>query len=49
MSLDAKDLVRFVNGVLDRIRSDGTWMSLYGHWLARFAPVGGPPPAVYSD
>ncbi|TCO52968.1 glutamate ABC transporter substrate-binding protein [Actinocrispum wychmicini] len=37
----APDLVRFVNGVLQRIRADGTWTSAYTHWLT---PILGPPP-----
>jgi polar amino acid transport system substrate-binding protein len=47
MSRSAPDLVRFVNGVLDRIRADGTWASIYTHWLG--APALTPPAARYSD
>jgi polar amino acid transport system substrate-binding protein len=46
----ATDLVRFVNGVLERMRADGTWVRLYNRWLA--GALGGsvaPPPAVYRD
>ncbi|GAB3222524.1 glutamate ABC transporter substrate-binding protein [Glycomyces halotolerans] len=28
------DLARFVNGVLENMRSDGTWQSVYDKWLA---------------
>jgi polar amino acid transport system substrate-binding protein len=40
------DLVRFVNGVLARMRSDGTWLRLYRKWLP-----GTPrrPPVHYVD
>jgi polar amino acid transport system substrate-binding protein len=41
------DFVRFVNGVLDRMRADGSWGRLYTHWLGGTAPA--PPPAKYSD
>jgi polar amino acid transport system substrate-binding protein len=43
------DLVRFVNGVLAQMRSDGTWERLYDKWLLNFAPSPGPPPARYED
>ncbi|ABG95617.1 probable ABC glutamine transporter, substrate binding component [Rhodococcus jostii RHA1] len=44
------DLVRFVNGTLERIRADGTWMRLYDRWLAApLGPIAGPPPATYRD
>ena len=47
---DRSDLVRFVNGTLDRIRADGTWMRIYDRWLATpLGPVSGPPPAIYRD
>jgi polar amino acid transport system substrate-binding protein len=44
---DANDLLRFVNGVLERIRADGTWAGIYGRWLS--GPVPSPPPAGYRD
>ncbi|MFF2027521.1 transporter substrate-binding domain-containing protein, partial [Streptomyces sp. NPDC058171] len=44
-----EDLVRFVNGTLDRMRADGTWMRLYDSWLTVLGPVTGPPTATYRD
>jgi polar amino acid transport system substrate-binding protein len=41
------EFVRFVNGVLQRIRSDGTWSNIYTRWLP--APAPPPPAARYSD
>ncbi len=42
------DLVRFVNGVLERIRADGTWTTAYTHWLSTtLGPPPPPPPARY--
>jgi polar amino acid transport system substrate-binding protein len=45
------DLVRFVNAVLERERTDGTWASIYGRWLGRAtdAPVPLPPQPRYRD
>ncbi|MGC0365620.1 polar amino acid transport system substrate-binding protein [Rhodococcus sp. 27YEA15] len=43
------DLVRFVNGTLDRIRADGTWTRIYDRRLAVLGPAPVPPPAVYRD
>jgi len=43
------DLVRFVNGTLERIREDGTWETIYGRWLSELGPSPGPPPATYRD
>lgn len=39
------DMVRFVNSVLDNVRSNGTWQQIYNSWVA---PVLGPasPPSV---
>jgi polar amino acid transport system substrate-binding protein len=47
VSRSAPDLVRFVNGVLDRMRADGTWAAIYTRWLGGPAPA--PPPARYLD
>jgi polar amino acid transport system substrate-binding protein len=43
----APDFVRFVNGVLDRMRADGTWARIYTRWLGGPAPA--PPAARYKD
>ncbi|MET7426916.1 glutamate ABC transporter substrate-binding protein [Dactylosporangium sp. NPDC005555] len=49
MPLETPDLVRFVNGVLDRIRANGTWTAIYSRWFAGYGPVPAPPPAKYVD
>jgi polar amino acid transport system substrate-binding protein len=41
ISLDHPDFVRFINGVLARIRADGTWRRIYAKWFGTPAP---PPP-----
>ncbi len=44
------DLVRFVNGVLEQMRTDGTWERLYDNDLReRLGPSPGPPPPRYQD
>ncbi|MFG1790271.1 glutamate ABC transporter substrate-binding protein [Nocardia sp. NPDC049149] len=43
------DLVRFVNGTLDRIRNDGTWNRIYQRWLSVLGPSPGPPAPNYLD
>jgi polar amino acid transport system substrate-binding protein len=40
------DFVRFVNAVLEDMRTDGRWAAIYRKWLP--APVPKPPPAVYG-
>ncbi|MEV6277374.1 glutamate ABC transporter substrate-binding protein [Nocardia sp. NPDC051832] len=45
----AEDLVRFVNGTLDRVRGDGTWERLYRQWLSGLGPSPGPPAPTYQD
>jgi polar amino acid transport system substrate-binding protein len=45
MSPDAPDFVRFVNGVLERMRTDGQWAAIYDRWLTGPAPT--PPAPVY--
>jgi polar amino acid transport system substrate-binding protein len=50
MSQKSPDLVRFVNAVLEKIRSDGTWASIYQKWLSPvLGPVPAPPKARYRD
>ncbi|WP_067470293.1 glutamate ABC transporter substrate-binding protein [Nocardia amamiensis] len=44
-----EDLVRFVNGTLDRIRGDGTWTRLYQQYLTALGPVPAPPAPRYQD
>lgn len=43
------DLVRFVNGVLDRMRDDGTWRRLYEANLRSLGPTPDPPTPRYQD
>jgi polar amino acid transport system substrate-binding protein len=42
------DMVRFVNGVLDKVRADGTWTAIYNRWLTTLGPAPAPPPARYQ-
>jgi polar amino acid transport system substrate-binding protein len=43
-----EDLVRFVNGVLDRMRSDGSLEALYQRWLGANPPLPAPPDPKYG-
>jgi polar amino acid transport system substrate-binding protein len=43
---DAPDLVRFVNGVLDRMRADGSWTAAHRRWLSDVLGTPPPPPAA---
>jgi polar amino acid transport system substrate-binding protein len=45
------DFVRFVNGLLERERTDGTWKSIYERWLGRatHVPAPAPPRPHYRD
>lgn len=49
MAKNATDLEEFVNGVLATMRSDGTWESIYDHWLASHLGPALPPAAQYID
>jgi len=49
ISRESPELVRFVNGVLERLRADGTWTRHYQRWLSRLGPAPAPPAAVYRD
>jgi polar amino acid transport system substrate-binding protein len=42
------EFVRFVNAILDRLRADGSWRSIYAHWLGPFEPVPAPPRPHYA-
>ena len=39
----------FVNGVLEKIRDDGTWQRLYEARLEELGPSPGPPAPRYED
>lgn len=41
---NAPELVRFVNAVLDRYRTDGAWTGSYAHWLSPVLDAPPPPP-----
>ncbi|MDQ7908444.1 glutamate ABC transporter substrate-binding protein [Phytohabitans sp. ZYX-F-186] len=47
MKKESVDLVRFVNGVLEQLRADGTWTSLYRTWLSSLGPTPQPPTPRY--
>ena len=40
------DFVRFVNAVLQQLRTDGQWAKSYAKWVG--TPVPAPPPAQYG-
>jgi polar amino acid transport system substrate-binding protein len=40
------DFVRFVNAVLQQLRTNGQWKASYAHWVG--TPVPAPPPAQYG-
>lgn len=44
-----EDLVRMVNASLERMRRDGTWLSLYEKWLTAIGPAPNPPEPKYRD
>lgn len=43
------DLVRQVNGTLERIRADGTWQRIHDRWLSVIGPAPAPPAPHYKD
>ncbi|WP_125774911.1 glutamate ABC transporter substrate-binding protein [Antribacter gilvus] len=45
---DQVDLVRFVNGVLERTKADGTWAASYSRWLGVLGTAPAPPAPVYG-
>ncbi|MBO3083359.1 glutamate ABC transporter substrate-binding protein [Cellulomonas fengjieae] len=48
VAADQVDLVRFVNGVLDQSKADGTWAASYDRWLGALGPAPVPPVSVYG-
>nr|WP_236078156.1 transporter substrate-binding domain-containing protein [Rhodococcus sp. P1Y] len=46
---ESEDLVRFVNGTLERIRRDGTWNRFYNRWLTVLGSSPGAPFPQYVD
>jgi polar amino acid transport system substrate-binding protein len=49
IKLENEDLVRFVNGVLEEMRADGTWKGLYDKDLRSLGPTPDPPTPRYQD
>jgi polar amino acid transport system substrate-binding protein len=51
IALKHPEFTRFVNGVLDQMRANGTWASLYNTWLVPSLTKGvpAPPAAAYKD
>jgi polar amino acid transport system substrate-binding protein len=49
INLSHPEFTRFVNGVLEQMRADGSWKAIYNQWLGRFGPVPDPPSALYKD
>jgi polar amino acid transport system substrate-binding protein len=47
LSPQKRDFVRFVNGVLEQMRS-GEWERLYGHWVQPHLGAQQQPPAQYG-
>jgi len=50
MAKDKIDFVRFVNAVIEAMRTDGRWKAIYSKWLVGVLSdtVIDPPPAVYG-
>ncbi|GAA4603096.1 polar amino acid transport system substrate-binding protein [Actinoplanes octamycinicus] len=50
ISKNSPDLVRFANGVLEKMRADGSWTTIYNRWLRQpLGPAPAPPAPVYRD
>jgi polar amino acid transport system substrate-binding protein len=50
MSKDHPEFVQFVNAVLDQMRANGTWASIYNRWIGSLfpgVPTPPPPAALY--
>lgn len=44
-----EDMVRFVNGVLEKSIASGSWTASYGRWLTQAGEQAAPPTAKYRD
>ncbi len=44
-----EDMVRFVNGVLEQVRTSGQWQQIYNRWLSILGYSNGPPIPRYRD
>ena len=49
ISKEHPDFVRFVNGVLQNVRTDGRWQQLYSYWLGHLARTTPAPPTPQYD
>ena len=50
VALNHPEFTRFVNGVLDQMRANGTWTALYQKWIGtRLGAVPAPPTPSYKD
>ena len=50
ISKNAPEFTRFVNAVLEQLRSGGRWMEIYNFWLKDLlGPTAAPPPAKYRS
>jgi polar amino acid transport system substrate-binding protein len=43
------DFVRFVNAVMQKIKHDGTWKSVYEKWFGKLGPAPQPPAGTYVE
>jgi polar amino acid transport system substrate-binding protein len=48
MSQSTPSLVRYVNGVLETIRANGAWTTIYDRWFGQSLHDAAPPPAQYA-
>lgn len=49
ISRSAPEFVRFVNGVLEKARADGTWAKIHQRWLGQLGATPSPPVPRYRD
>ena len=49
VNLSHPEFTRFINAVLEQMRADGTWATIYNRWLGKSGPAPAPPAAKYKD